>query len=125
LIDPAFYEEMSVLLNTIIKERKEKAISYKEYLKKIAELAKKVQQGKGESTPEVLNTPAKRVLYNNLGEDTDIAVKVHETVLEYRLDGWRGNDAKEMIIKYRLFEVLHDAEEVERIFPIIKEQGEY
>ncbi|AGK99835.1 type I restriction endonuclease subunit R [Desulfoscipio gibsoniae] len=125
LIDPAFYEEMSVLLNTIIKERKEKAISYKEYLKKIAELAKKVQQGKGESTPEVLNTPAKRVLYNNLGEDTNLAMKVHETVLEYRPDGWRGNDAKEMIIKYRLFEVLQDADEVERIFPIIKEQGEY
>lgn len=73
----------------------------------------------------MLNTPAKRVLYNNLGEDTNLAMKVHETVLEYRPDGWRGNDAKEMIIKYRLFEVLQDADEVERIFPIIKEQGEY
>ena len=50
---------------------------------------------------------------------------VHETVIKYRPDAWRGNDAKEKVIKHRLYEVLKDKDEVERIFPIIEKQGEY
>ena len=125
LIDPAFFEEMSVLLSAIIKERKDNATSYEEYLKTIVELAKRVQKGKSESTPEILNTPAKSALYNNLGKDKDLAISVHETVMKYRPDAWRGNDAKEKVIKHRLYEVLKDKDEVERIFPIIEKQGEY
>ncbi|WP_407311942.1 type I restriction endonuclease subunit R [Desulfosporosinus sp. SB140] len=126
LIDPAFYEEMSVLLSSIIKERKEKAVSYQDYLKKIAELAQRVQKGKSESTPEVFNTPGKSALYNNLGKNEEMALAVHETIIKYRPDGWRGNDAKENVLKSKLYEVLKDIDEVERIFPIINEQkGEY
>ena len=43
LIDPAYFEEMSKLLNEIIKERRAQAQDYKTYLKKITELAKKVK----------------------------------------------------------------------------------
>ncbi len=125
LIDPAFFEEMSVLLSAIIKERKENAISYEEYLRKIADLAQRVQAGHGQSTPETLNTPAKRALYNNLGKNQDLAIAIHDAVLEFRPDGWRDNDAKELVIKQGLYEVLKDADEVERIFPIIKKQVEY
>jgi len=125
LIDPAFFEEMSVLLNEIIKERKANAISYEEYLKKIAALAKKVNEGKSEDTPDELRTPAQRALYNNLGEDKDLALAVHERVIKYRPDNWKGNEIKELIIKGKLYEVLDDEKEVERIFPIVKKQIEY
>ena len=125
LIDPAFFEEMSKLLDSIIKERKANAVSYEEYLKKIAELAKKVHEGKSESTPDALNTPAKRALYNNLGEDEGLALAVHEKVVTYRPDNWKGNRTKEQVIKSKLFEVLGDEKEVERIFPIVKQQSEY
>jgi type I restriction enzyme R subunit len=125
LIDPAFFEEMSVLLNEIIKERKANAISYEEYLKKVADLAKKVHGGKSENTPGELKTPAQRSLYNNLGEDKDMALAVHENVIKYRPDNWKGNETKELIIKGKLYEVLGDEKEVERIFPIVKQQGEY
>ncbi len=125
LIDPAFFEEMSILLNEIIKERKANAISYEEYLKKIAELAKKVQEGKSENTPDELRTPAQRVLYNNLGEDRDLALAVHDNIIKYRPDDWKGNTTKEQIIKGKLFDVLGDDKEVERIFPIVKKQREY
>ena len=125
LIDPAFFEEMSFLLNEIIKERKTNAISYEEYLKKIAELAKKVHEGKSESTPDGLNTPAKRALYNNLGEDEVLALSVHEKVVTYGPDNWKGNETKELVIKGKLYEVLGDKKEVERIFPIVKQQTEY
>ena len=125
LIDPAFFEEMSVLLNAIIKERKENALNYEDHLQKIAGLAKRLHKGTADSTPKNLNTPAQRVLYNNLGKNTDTALQVHDIIIKYRPDGWRDNDAKEKVIKSRLLEVLKDVDEVERIFPIIKEQGEY
>ncbi|MEW6327864.1 MAG: HsdR family type I site-specific deoxyribonuclease [Thermodesulfobacteriota bacterium] len=125
LIDPAFFEEMSKLLAVIIKERKANAISYEEYLKKIAELAKKVHEGKSESTPDALNTPAKRALYNNLDKNEDLALAVHEKVVTYRPDNWKGNETKERVIKSKLYEVLGDEKEVERIFPIVKQQSEY
>ena len=57
LNDPAYYEKMSALLDEIIAARKAKAIEYEEYLKRIAELAKKVEAGKAEDTPEKLDTP--------------------------------------------------------------------
>ena len=69
LNDPAFYEKMSALLDEIIAARKAKAIEYEEYLKRIAELAKKVEAGQAEDTPEALDTPGKRALYNNLKTD--------------------------------------------------------
>jgi len=125
LIDPAFFEEMSKLLDVIIKERKANAISYGAYLKKIADLAKKVNKGKGQSTPDGLNTPAKRVLYNNLGEDEVLALSVHKKVVTYRPDNWKGNETKERVIKSKLYEVLGNEKEVERIFPIVKQQDEY
>ncbi len=51
LNDPAFYDKMSALLDEIIRLRKEKAIEYEEYLKRIAELAKQVQAGQAPTTP--------------------------------------------------------------------------
>ncbi len=40
-------------------------------------------------------------------------------------DGWRGVQAREQVIKRALFDTLMDESEVERIFLIIKAQGEY
>lgn len=40
-------------------------------------------------------------------------------------DGWRGVQPREMVIKRALFEILHDQDEVERIFLIVKAQKEY
>ena len=47
LIDPAYFEEMSILLDALIRERKANAVSYEEYLNKIVELSKKVSRHKG------------------------------------------------------------------------------
>ncbi len=64
-------------------------------------------------------------LYNNLGDDEDLALAVHEKIITYRPDNWKGNETKERVIKSRLYEVLGDEKEVERIFPVIKKQSEY
>jgi type I restriction enzyme R subunit len=125
LTDPAFYETMSALLDEIIAARKAKAINYEEYLKRVAELAKRVETGQAEETPAKLDTPGKRKLYNNLGKDEQLALRIDEAVKRVRPDGWRGVQAREQVIKATLYGVLQDVAEVERIFLIIKAQAEY
>ena len=125
LNDPVFYDRISDLLNEIIKYRREKAIQYEEYLKRIDDLVKRLEAGTAEETPEKLDTPGKRALYNNLGNNEELALQVNEAVTKYRPDGWRGNEAKERVIKNVLYQELADTNEVERIFLIIKAQGEY
>jgi len=125
LNDPAFYEKMSKLLDEIIKDRKARAMSYEEYLKQIAELAKNVGTGHSEDTPKTLDTPGKRALYNNLNQNEELAIDIDTAVKENRHDDWRGIKAREQVIKSALFDVLKDESEVERTFLIIKAQKEY
>lgn len=125
LNDPAYYETMSKLLDEIIAARKSKAVEYEDYLKQIAELAKRVQAGKADDTPQKLDTPGRRALYNNLKRNEELALQVDDVVKTVRHDGWRGVQAREQIIKSALYGVLQDAGEVERIFSIIKAQPEY
>jgi type I restriction enzyme R subunit len=126
LADPAFYAKMSALLKEILSDLKAKRIDYEEFLKHIAELATQVQSGKAKDTPEKLNTPGKRALYNNLNQDEALALKIDETVCHVRPNAFRGNQAKENVIKAALLPLLDkDQTEVERIFLIIKAQTEY
>ncbi len=126
LTDPAFYDKMSKLLDEIIAARKAKAIEYEEYLKRIAELAKRVEAGQAEETPESLNTPGRRALYNNLNQNEELAIRIDEVVKHVRPDAWRGHQPRENEIKRALFSLLqNDASKVERIFLIVKAQSEY
>lgn len=148
LNDPAYYERMSQLLEEIIAARKAKALAYEEYLKQIAELAKKVEAGQSDDLPEQLKkSPGLRAIYNNLkrpakkepasahekpspyAESADpalaLAVRLDQAVKRVRPDGWRGIQAREQVIKAALYEVLKDVAEVERIFRIVKQQTEY
>lgn len=83
-------------------------------------------QGRQNSTPKTLDTPGKRALFNNLGQDEAQALRIDAEVKRVRPDGFRGNQAKENIIKRALLQLLGgDAAEVERVFSIIKAQLEY
>ncbi len=126
LSDPEFFEKMSALLDEIIAARKTKALEYEKYLERIADLVKKVQEGHASDIPKRMDTPGKRALYNNLGHDEELALRVDTAVNAARPDGWRGNYVKENIIKGALLPLLNDdVAEVERVFLIIKAQGEY
>ena len=125
LNDPEFYARMSELLDELIKARKEKALDYEEYLKRIAEIAKMVNVGAASDTPDELDTPGKRALYNNLHQEKDLALRLDRKIKEVRPDGWRGVQPREQIIKQGLYEILGDESEVERVFTIVKAQSEY
>ncbi|CAN5526440.1 HsdR family type I site-specific deoxyribonuclease [soil metagenome] len=125
LTDPAYYDKMSKLLDEIIAARKAKAIEYEEYLKQIAQLAKKVESGKAEDSPKQLDTPGKRALYNNLEHNEELALRIDEAVRTVRPDGWRGVQARERVMKAAIFQILKDEAEVERVFLIVTAQPEY
>ena len=125
LNDPAYYDSMSALLDEIIAARKSRAIEYEEYLKRIADLAKRVEAGQSDTTPQQIDTPARRALYNNLHQDPALALRIDAAVRETRPDSWRNSQPKEQVIKRALYDILQDAAEAERIFLIIKQQREY
>ena len=125
LNDPAFFDAMSALLDEVIRARKARAVEYEAYLAKIAELAKKVDAGQADNTPETIHTPGQRALYNNLGQNAELALRIDETIKRTRPDDWRGVQAKERVVMAGLYGVLQDMAEVERIFLIIKAQSEY
>jgi type I restriction enzyme R subunit len=125
LIDPEYFKEMSALLHTIIEELRAKKISYEEYLKKMADLAKRVTHPQHNDLPQTIQTPAQRALYNNLGKDETLAVACDKAVKYSIMVDWKGNETKENMVKQALYQVLKDVDKVERIFPVIKEQREY
>lgn len=125
LNDPAYYDKMSALLAEIIGDLKAKRVDYEEYLKRVAGLAKKVQTGQAETLPESLDTPGRRALYNNLGENEKLALAVDYAVLAARPDGWRGVQARENVVKGSIYSVVQDDDYVERLFKIIKKHREY
>jgi type I restriction enzyme R subunit len=151
LNDPAFYERMSALLDEIIANRKAKAIEYEAYLKQIAALAQRLAAGHADDTPQqIRHSPALRALYSNLRRRSEtpapsegttaesraeyvvgdedalkLALEIDEAVRRVRPDEWRGNSARERVIKRALDDILGNEDDVERIFLIIKAQSEY
>ncbi|MFO1001394.1 MAG: HsdR family type I site-specific deoxyribonuclease [Planctomycetaceae bacterium] len=148
LNDPAYYDRMSALLKEIIDDLRAKRISYAEFLKRVADAAKKVNAGQDEAIPEPLKrSPALRALYNNLKDSAAIkdlalaevpeaantiydpviqlAQKLDTVIRRAKPDDWRGVQTRELVIKQAMHGVLKDAAEVERLFLIVKQQSEY
>ena len=116
-VNPKYYEKMSTVLDALIKQRREEAIEYEDYLRKVIELAEQVKRGEGGSSyPASIKTPALRAIYDNLPEEllakqvaegTDtpgsdetvdprevVALAVDREVREARMADWRGNPIK-------------------------------
>lgn len=149
-VNPRYYEKMSRLLDDLIRQRKQEALEYKEYLAKMVELAKKVHSPEtdaSESYPSTINTSALRSLYDNLvGVDglvvkqhtPDFPVESHEDVSEAmalaidkairhtKKDAWRGHTFKEREVRNAIRSELDGSDIlVETIFEIAKNQKEY
>ena len=125
-INPKYYEKMSELLDTLIKQRREEALEYEQYLAKIMALAQQIQQPAGGTDyPSTLNSNAKRALYDNLGKDEDLAIAVEYAVLTSKKDDWRGHKVKEKEVRYAVKRVLNDDALAETIFDLVKNQYDY
>lgn len=124
-INPKYYEKMSELLDSLIIQRREKAVEYEQYLAELIALAGKVQKPGGADYPKTLNTGAKRALYDNLGKDEDLALAVDYAVQSTKRDEWRGHKVKEKEVRYAVKQVLNDDALLDTVFDLVKNQSEY
>jgi type I restriction enzyme R subunit len=135
LINPKYYEKMSAILDELIKARREGAIVYEKLLEKYIEMVKNAEQPENNTHyPEnIRHSGALRALYDNCGEDEDLALALDKAVRGSKQADFRHNEFKERRIKAALYAVLKDRfpigadakSEVERAYNIVVEQGEY
>jgi len=125
-VNPKYYERMSELLDTLIRQRKAEALEYAQYLAKVVELTRQVHNpARGPSYPSTLDTPARRALYDNLGNDEALAIVLDDAIRGTKKADWRGDLVKEREIKYVIYETVDDEDKVEPIFELVKNQREY
>ena len=148
-VNPKYYEKMSAVLDALIQRRREEAIEYEEYLKKVIELAEKVRRGEGGgSYPASIRTRALQAIYDNLPEEVlgekvaepdttpkpdteanpreEAALAVDHAVRREKMADWRGSPIKER----RVAKAIHHAlgpykAHTLKILEIVKAQREY
>ncbi len=132
-VNPKYYEQMSALLDDLIKQRHDDKIAYEDYLKEVTALAAKVKQGEdGDPRPSSVNTPRRRAIYDNLPPDMGAATRELVTLAIDRAvprktdDDWRGNPIKEN----QLLKAVHESllpynVNATAIFNVVREQSEY
>ncbi|WP_104202612.1 type I restriction endonuclease subunit R [Billgrantia saliphila] len=131
-VNPKYYEYMSELLDALIKQRRQEAIEYQEYLAKIVALAR--QAGRQEpvaSYPAGIDTPALQSLYDNLGQDTMLAIRLDERICAVKKADWRNNTFKEREVRNAIRAVLESevrasgAHDVDAVLELVKAQHGY
>jgi len=127
LVNPKYYEKMSAILDELIKARREGAIAYEKLLEKYIELVKNAETPEDNAHyPEsIRHSGALRAFYDNCGEDEELALALDKAVRESKQADFRHNEFKERRIKQALYKVLKDKDEVERVYSMVVEQGEY
>jgi type I restriction enzyme R subunit len=126
--NPKYFEKMSNLLDALIRQRKEDAIAYEQYLEKIKELAEQVSKpSQSTSYPATLKSNASRALYDNLEQNEELAIGLDAVIQATKLDGWRDGGIKERKLMLAVIKMLPEEERdrIEEIMEIIKAQSEY
>jgi len=128
--NPMYYEKMSVLLDELIKLRKEASLEYEKYLQKIIELSRNIKKPNTTAEyPSSLNTNEKRALYDNLGKKEELANELDHKILTTKKDGWRDNRIKTREVKYAIKEVLDSYRvkepDAEYVLKLVKNQRDY
>ena len=150
LTDPMFYEQMSKLLDDLIKQSWADTEAYEEFLRKAEELVKQTERKQSdEGVPAALRGKQEAiVIYNNLPQilamvrdgvsavadpHADYGDKRVELTLEIdhvmRVQapaGWKGDQAREAQVLNALFPLLNrDREATRALFELIKNQPGY
>lgn len=129
--NPMYYEKMSVLLDELIKLRKEGTIAYEKYLNDFVALTTKVKKpNTSVEYPSSLDTAARRNLFDNTGKKEELAIALDIKILSVKKDRWRDKEIKQRPVRNAIKSILKEygiteEAEVNRIFEIVKNQREY
>jgi len=141
LTDPRFYEGMSRLLEDLIKQSRDDAAAYEEFLRKAEALVRQMAQKGSGGSPAALNGHREAtVLFNNLdsiaattfqcpsdeAEKVKLALDIDTAMRGSAPASWRGDPAREAQVLNALFPLMgRDREATLAIFEIIKNQPGY
>jgi type I restriction enzyme R subunit len=149
LTDPRYYEQMSKLLDDLIRQRRQETADYEAFLRMAEALANKTAQGQQtDGVPEKLRGKTEAtIIYNNLpdilasGAGVNIAAepatpygdKMVELALEIDLvmresapSGWRGDDIREKQVLNALFPIMkRDRHATTALFDLLKNMRGY
>ncbi|WNK19469.1 type I restriction endonuclease subunit R [Halomonas piscis] len=131
-VNPKYYEKMSELLDALIEQRRKEALEYKEYLQRIVALTRKVAGSEQKSPyPQDVDTPARQALYDNLGQDAELAISLDERICAVKKADWRGNKFKEREVRHAIAAVLDTqvrevgGADTDAVFELVKNQSDY
>jgi type I restriction enzyme R subunit len=142
LTDPRFYEQMSLLLDDLIRQSRDDTVAYEKFLQSAEALVKKMgSKEPDEDLPAVLRGKREAsVIYRNLaglprsafncpaGDDDRavLASQIDHMVREYAPAGWRGDETRERTVLNALFPMMaRDRDATQALFEIIKNQPGY
>ena len=150
LTDPRFYEQMSKLLDDLIKQSRKHAAAYEEFLRKAEALVKRLADRQPEDgVPAALHGRREAtVIYNNLpqilaavrtragvvaeptpeygDERLALALEIDRVMREQAPAGWKGDQAREAQVLNALFPLLNRNREATRaLFELVKNQPGY
>jgi type I restriction enzyme R subunit len=151
LNDPVFYEQMSKLLDDLIKQSREDAAAYEEFLRNAEALVKRLATNhSNEDLPEVLQGKHEAaVIYNNLpkildlhpeatgiasepsaeywmGERIRLTLAIDGVMQNLAPAGWLGDQAREAQVLNALFPLLNrNRDATQALFELIKNQPGY
>ena len=126
-INPKYYDKMSQLLEALILQRKQGALSYQRYLEKVVELTKQAKAGPSAgSYPASLDSAARRALYDNLGRDEGLAIRIDQAVRASAQDAWRESPLKTRRVQHAIRDVLGDGDpRIDATLELVTRQNDY
>ena len=127
-VNPKYYEQMSVLLDELIELRRQKAIEYQEYLKRIRDLSSKIIRPEKSTShyPSSMDSSAKRALYDNFGKDELLATKIDSVIRYTKKADWVGDKFKEREIAFAIQQDTKGYDiDIQSVMELAKAQREY
>jgi type I restriction enzyme R subunit len=142
LTDPRFYDQMSKLLDDLIKQSRAETVAYEQFLRDAEALVRRLAAKQSdEGVPATLRGNREAtVIYNNLpsilktevggaGEPEQrakLALEIDRAVREQAPAGWKGDQTREVMVQNALFPLLNrDREATRALFELVKNQPGY
>jgi type I restriction enzyme R subunit len=138
------YDEMSKLLNDLIKQKRDDTEAYEEFLKNAEVLVRKLVKGQSDAgLPSVLQGNRQATtLFNNLidvlshdnvgdesdqeSERLDLALKLDTLIKSEAPAGWKGDEVKERVVQNLIHKTLGKGREATwTVFQLVKNQPGY
>jgi len=141
LTDPKFYDEISKLLEDLIKQYRDETLAYEKFLENAESLVKKMAaKNMGNHPAQLSGHPEAIALFNNLASipttsfacpsdeegRLSVALALDQAIRHQAPANWKGDEVKEKQVLNALFPIMaRDRVATQAIFEIIKNQPGY